>query len=858
MPNVAEIVIRAFDQSKPAFASANKSLKDLAQVAADARTALAGAASGFGAGLLVREIVSASATSERFSNALKTVFGTSQAAAQEIGFLKDQSRRLGLDLESTTKAYVSLSAAANGTSLEGEKVREIFLGVSEASTVLGLSAEQTEGALQAIQQMISKGTVQAEELRGQLGERLPGAFQIASKAMGVTTQELGKMLEQGQVISSDFLPKLAQELRNTFSESAVKSSGSLTAEFNRLKAAMFELKVAAGDAGVTGAVKKLVISATQFASSLAKSESAMLAMASATKVAGTALIALAGQMALVRVWSASVALFGAQWLKTAADVRAAAVLMATSTVTASASMVASLAGITAATWAVVEGYRAIKAESNLKESTEALAQQNDKLRQTIEAGLEMKVKAGSLSESDAAKLKSEIAAAFTPKKFSLSDAKLPLHNFPSGGQVLNRDTAAEHSKLMEISRQHLIPRAPDGSLASGGDLFSAGEADKAASVFAKIRSEYQEATNTKLQLLFLERRQTDELLKQMRGDEEETAIARLQLFATYDRKIEDEKQKIHQEEIKRIAQISELARRMRMERLSGAALEMAQADSEHSQRLDQIRELLASEEEKRALIEEAEVGRKARLLEIDAEYYEKVQQLRNSVHLATLNEFDQQRAAAEEQLAQRYNQIGQLSLTEEQALELMKQAHGAYAREVSQVRKQEDAARFESISNYASHTAAAFGNLASVAQAFGKKGWKAFKAFASAEAVASALAGATRAYKDVPWPLNIVVSASILAAGMANVARINSTEPVGVAHGGLDFVPREGTFLLQRGERVIQPRQNEQLTEFLESRRPESGRMVSVNIYLDRDVLAKGIGEMSRDGVLEIHAKSIV
>ena len=42
----------------------------------------------------------------------------------------------------------------------------------------------------ALAQMASKGTVQAEELRGQLGERLPGAFKIAAAAMGVTQAEL--------------------------------------------------------------------------------------------------------------------------------------------------------------------------------------------------------------------------------------------------------------------------------------------------------------------------------------------------------------------------------------------------------------------------------------------------------------------------------------------------------------------------------------------------------------------------------------------------------------------------------------------------------------------------------------------
>jgi hypothetical protein len=82
--------------------------------------------------------------------------------------------------------------------------------------------------------MISKGTVSAEELRGQLGERLPGAFNLAAKAMGVTTAELGKMLENGEIMAGDLLPKLALELNKTFGDKITGNVDSLQASTNRL------------------------------------------------------------------------------------------------------------------------------------------------------------------------------------------------------------------------------------------------------------------------------------------------------------------------------------------------------------------------------------------------------------------------------------------------------------------------------------------------------------------------------------------------------------------------------------------------------------------------------------------------
>ena len=68
---------------------------------------------------------------------------------------------------------------------------------------MGLSVENQERAFLALNQMMSKGTVQAEELRGQLGEALPGAFGIMAKAVGVTEKELQNMMKAGEVLADE-------------------------------------------------------------------------------------------------------------------------------------------------------------------------------------------------------------------------------------------------------------------------------------------------------------------------------------------------------------------------------------------------------------------------------------------------------------------------------------------------------------------------------------------------------------------------------------------------------------------------------------------------------------------------------
>lgn len=207
----------------------------------------------------LKEIVTGSIEVTReFTNMKEAIeFASGSQAATNIKFLDDTINELGLDITSTYKGFKTFEGALMGTSLEGEKGREIFTAVSKAATVMKLSADSTEGAFLALGQMISKGTVSAEELRGQLGERLPGAFQIAARAMGVTTSKLGDMMKKGEVVAEDFLPKFAKELERTFSPGVLKAQNSFNANMNRFSNFILRGKLAIGN-GLLPVLNELV------------------------------------------------------------------------------------------------------------------------------------------------------------------------------------------------------------------------------------------------------------------------------------------------------------------------------------------------------------------------------------------------------------------------------------------------------------------------------------------------------------------------------------------------------------------------------------------------------------------------
>lgn len=207
---------------------------------------LALAALGMKAFQFATESIKVTREFEALENAITFAAGSSEKGAQTMDFLRERAKLLGLDLVASAEGYKTLSGAMIGSRLEGKATMDIFDGIQVASSVMGLSAEDSKGAMLALGQMMGKGKVQAEELRGQLGERIPGAFQIAARAMGKTTIELDKMMQNGELMAEDFLPKFSDELKKTFGPGLDKSTSSAQANLNRFNNTMLNLKLTLG------------------------------------------------------------------------------------------------------------------------------------------------------------------------------------------------------------------------------------------------------------------------------------------------------------------------------------------------------------------------------------------------------------------------------------------------------------------------------------------------------------------------------------------------------------------------------------------------------------------------------------
>lgn len=201
---------------------------------------------------------------QKLSATLAYVAGGAGGAQLELDYLRSTSQRLGLDFGSAATAYARFAAATRESGLAASVTRETFEGVAKAAAHLGLSADDTNGVLLALSQVASKGTVSAEELRGQIGERLPGAFALAARAMGVSEQELGKLMERGEVAASDFLPRFAQALNERFAAPV----NNVTSELNRLSSAWDQFKSALFDGNAAGLFGRLTAGLSESAAAM--------------------------------------------------------------------------------------------------------------------------------------------------------------------------------------------------------------------------------------------------------------------------------------------------------------------------------------------------------------------------------------------------------------------------------------------------------------------------------------------------------------------------------------------------------------------------------------------------------------
>jgi tape measure domain-containing protein len=202
-----------------------------------------GAAIGAQVGMVRQQIAGIAEFSAALSlqrKALGLVIGDTEKFAKSQEFLLDTSRKLAIPQSVITRQFTALTASVVGAGQSVEDAEKVFKAIAAGIRGTGGNLEDMKAAMRATSQVFSKGKVSAEELRQQLGERLPGAFTLFADSMDKTPAELDKALEQGKVTLDDFM-KFATKLFDTYGENAEILASGPDAAGDRLRTALEEL-----------------------------------------------------------------------------------------------------------------------------------------------------------------------------------------------------------------------------------------------------------------------------------------------------------------------------------------------------------------------------------------------------------------------------------------------------------------------------------------------------------------------------------------------------------------------------------------------------------------------------------------
>ena len=183
----------------------------------------------------IRALIDTQVKLDSLNLALKNVSGSTKEYQANFAFLKDLSLSYGQDLLVLIDTYKNFIASTSSSNLSLAERKRIYESVIKAGSALALSNDNVKGSLLAISQMFSKGTVSAEELRQQLGERLPGAFGIMADSMGVSEATLGDMMKKGEVLADEVMPRFAIMLERAFGANASERLKTLGGAWNVLK-----------------------------------------------------------------------------------------------------------------------------------------------------------------------------------------------------------------------------------------------------------------------------------------------------------------------------------------------------------------------------------------------------------------------------------------------------------------------------------------------------------------------------------------------------------------------------------------------------------------------------------------------
>ena len=238
-----------------AFGAANASVGGFSRAIFNTSAAISALTGAFA----LREITQSIMEFERFTNTLQTVSNSSNEFSKNLNFLFGEANRIGFAVGEVGNSFARLSLAMQSSGFNANESRQAFSQLAEASRNFGLSSADTMGVIRALEQSMSKGKFMAEEVRLQMGDRLPVAMAALERAVTKVDgkqSDLNKRFEEGTIDTRRYALEFVRQI-NALSGGAdalSRTSNSIAAAFGRLNTEFVLTTKAFGEGGFTNAV----------------------------------------------------------------------------------------------------------------------------------------------------------------------------------------------------------------------------------------------------------------------------------------------------------------------------------------------------------------------------------------------------------------------------------------------------------------------------------------------------------------------------------------------------------------------------------------------------------------------------
>ena len=173
-----------------------------------------------------------------YRNQLQAVTAESGTFEQSFAFVDGLATRFNVPLESARQGFVKLYASMQPAGFDQGQIENLFTGISKAAAAFGLSSDKVDRVNYAFAQMASKGQIMSEELKGQLGDVLPGALGLFAKAAQMSIPEFSKAMEDGAFkgkAMEQVLGNVATLLNDKFGTAAEGAAKTLQGAVNQIQ-----------------------------------------------------------------------------------------------------------------------------------------------------------------------------------------------------------------------------------------------------------------------------------------------------------------------------------------------------------------------------------------------------------------------------------------------------------------------------------------------------------------------------------------------------------------------------------------------------------------------------------------------